>query len=77
MNKVFNDAFWKAVAETAAVHGIIDASVVVYCRVQGKSVNECTSLVGLGSKHIKEILKEFDRYSATVLPVSVTEKMSA
>lgn len=77
MNKVMNEAFWKAVAETAAVHGIIEASVVVYCRVLGKTVNECTSLVGLGSKHIKDVLEEFDRYSATVVPVSVTEKMSA
>lgn len=77
MNKVLSDAFWKAVAETATVHGIIEASVVVYCRAQGKTVNECTSLVGLGTKHIKDILEKFDRYSATVVPVSVTEKMSA
>ncbi|MBR1906546.1 MAG: hypothetical protein IJ819_08810 [Clostridiales bacterium] len=77
MNKVYNDAFWKAVSHTASYHGIIEASVVVYCRVYGMTVNECCSAVGLGAKHVKAVLSEFDRYSATVIPVVETGKLSA
>ena len=77
MNKVLNDSFWKAVSETASSRGLVDASVIVYCRVYGLSVSECCSLVGLGAKHVKAILCEFDRFSASVIPVIGTEKLTA
>lgn len=77
MNKVFNDAFWKAVSQTAYSHGLVEASVVVYCRVYGMTVNECCSAVGLGAKHVKAVLSEFDRYSASVIPVVEADKLSA
>lgn len=73
MNKVFNDSFWKAVSMTAATNGLVEASVVVYCRVYGMSVSECCSAVGLGAKHVKAVLKEFDRFSASVIPVVETD----
>ena len=77
MNKVFNDSFWKAVSDTAAVHGLVEASVVVYCRVYGMSISECCSVVGLGAKHVKAVLSEFDRYSANVIPVIGSDRLSA
>ena len=77
MNKVFNDSFWKAVSITASTHGLVEASVVVYCRVYGMSVSECCSAVGLGAKHVKAVLSEFDRYSATVIPVFKADQLSA
>ena len=77
MNKVFNDSFWNAVSITASTHGLVEASVVVYCRVYGMSVSECCSAVGLGAKHVKAVLSEFDRYSATVIPVVKADQLSA
>jgi hypothetical protein len=77
MNKVFNDSFWKAVSITASTHGLVEASVVVYCRVYGMSVSECCSAVGLGAKHVKAVLSEFDRFSATVIPVVKADQLSA
>ena len=77
MNKVTDDAFWKAVADMAASRGLIEASVIVYCRVYGMTVNECCPAVGLGAKHVKNILRDFDRFSAAVTPVIEQDKMSA
>lgn len=77
MNKVCNDSFWKAVSDTASVHGIVEASVVVYCRVFGMSISECCSAVGLGAKHVKAVLSEFDRYCASIIPVIGTDRLSA
>ena len=77
MNKVFNDSFWKAISDTASVHGLVEASVVVYCRVYGMSISGCCSAVGLGAKHVKAVLGEFDRLSASVIPVIGTDRLSA
>ncbi len=77
MNEMLNDAFWKAVSETAVTRGIIDAAVVVYCRANKMTVSECCSVVGLGAKRVKSILSEFDRYSATRIPFVASDKMSA
>ena len=77
MNNMFTDSFWKAVNETAATRGLIEAAVVVYSRVYGMNITECCNLVGLGAKRVKESLSEFDRYSATLIPVSHTDRMSA
>ena len=77
MSKIFNDSFWKAVSATASTHGLVEASVVVYCRVYGMSVSECCSAVGLGAKHVKAVLSEFDRCSASVIPVLEADKLSA
>ncbi len=77
MNNMFNDSFWKAVSETAASRGFIEAAVIVYSRVYGMNITECCSFVGLGSKRVKEILVDFDRDSATLIPVPHTDKLSA
>ena len=77
MKNMFTDSFWKAVSETAASRGMIEAAVIVYSRVYGMNITECCSFVGLGAKHVKEILSEFDRYSATLIPVPHTERLSA
>jgi hypothetical protein len=77
MNNLFTDSFWKAVSETAAKKGLIEAAVVVYTHVYGMNITECCSAVGLGAKHVKEILSDFDGYSATLIPVSHTDRMSA
>ena len=79
MNKLMNDSFWKAVSDTASSRGLVEASVVIYCRVYGMSISECCSIVGLGSKHVKAVLNEFDRFSASVIPVIGTDsgKLSA
>lgn len=77
MNNMFTDSFWKAVSETAAERGMIEAAVIVYSRVYGMNITECCSFIGLGAKHVKEILGEFDHYSATLIPVPHTERLSA
>ena len=77
MNDIYTDAFWKAVSETAVSRGLIDAAVIVYCRVYRMSVSECCSVIGLGSKRVKAVLNDFDRYSASVIPVIETGKLSA
>lgn len=77
MKNMFTDSFWKAVSETAASRGMIEAAVIVYSRVYGMNITECCSFVGLGAKHVKEILSEFDSYSATLIPVPHTERLSA
>jgi len=79
MNDIYTDAFWKAVSDTAASHGLIDAAVIVYCRVYKMTVSECCAVIGLGSKRVKAVLGEFDRYSASVVPVIRTDpdKLSA
>ena len=41
------------------------------------NITECCSFVGLGAKRVKEILVDFDRYSATLIPVPHTDKLSA
>ena len=46
---------------------MIEAAVIVYSRVYGMNITECCSFVGLGAKRVKEILVDFDRYSATLL----------
>ena len=77
MNDIYTDAFWKTVSETAVSRGLIDAAVIVYCRVYKMSVSECCSVIGLGSKRVKAVLNDFDRYSASVIPVIETGKLSA
>ena len=77
MNNLFTDSFWKAVSETAAKRGLIEAAVIVNTHVYGMNITECCASVGLGAKHVKEILREFDRYSATLIPVSHANRMSA
>ncbi len=77
MNDIYTDAFWKAVSEIAVSRGLIDAAVIVYCRVYKMSVSECCSVIGLGSKRVKAVLNDFDRYSASVIPVIETGKLSA
>lgn len=79
MNDIYTDAFWKAVSETAVSRGLIDAAIIVYCRVHKMTVSECCAVIGLGSKRVKEVLSEFDRVSASVVPVirSDSDKLSA
>lgn len=79
MNDIYTDAFWKAVSETAVSRGLIDAAIIVYCRVHKMTISECCAVIGLGSKRVKAVLGEFDRYSASVVPVIRTDpdKLSA
>lgn len=77
MTNMFTDSFWKAVSETASKRGLVEASVIVYSRVYGMNITECCVAVGLGAKHVKDILSEFDRYSATLIPVAHADRMSA
>ena len=77
MNKHLNDSFWNAVFDTASSRGLVEASAIVYCRVYGMTVSECCSAVGLGAKHIKNALSEFDRRCASVIPVIEKDKLSA
>lgn len=77
MKEMCSDSFWKNVSETAALHGLVDAAVVVYCRANGMSISECCSVVGLGAKRVKAVLVEFDRFSASRIPIVEPEKLSA
>lgn len=77
MTNMFTDSFWKAVSETAAKRGLVEACVIVYSRVYGMNITECCAAVGLGAKHVKDILKEFDHYSATLIPVAQSDRLSA
>ena len=77
MKEMCSDSFWKNVSDTAILHGLVEAAVVVCCRAYGMSISECCSVVGLGAKHVKAVLSEFDRCSASVIPVIGTDRLSA
>ena len=77
MNHMYTEAFWKAVSETAETRGLIDAAVIVYCRVYGLPVSECCSLIGLGAKRVKAILNGFDACTSAIVLGSDTDKLSA
>ena len=77
MKNMYSDSFWKAVSDTAATRGLIDAAVIVYCRVYGMPVSECCSAIGLGAKRVKAVLSEFDRVVMTPIPVERADKMTA
>ena len=77
MNDYYTEAFWKAVSETANRDGLIDAAVIVCCRVNKMPISECCSVIGLGAKRVKAVLNKFDVYLASMLPATYTDKLSA
>ena len=77
MKDYYTEAFWKAVSETAEKDGLIDAAVIVFCRVNKMPISECCSVIGLGSKRVKTVLSKFDVYLASMISVADSDKLSA
>ena len=65
MKDYYTEAFWKAVSETAEKDGLINAAVIVYCRVKKMPISECCSGIGLGAQRVKTVLSKFDVYLAS------------
>ena len=77
MKDFYTETFWKAVNETANKDGLIDAAVIVSCRVDKMPISECCAVIGLGAKRVKAVLSKFDVYLASMLPIADTDKLSA